>query len=48
MALPGASAYWAGFIISHGQTIGDENKGIFFDAPRSERAKQFLARILQY
>jgi hypothetical protein len=46
-ALPGVSVYWTGFV-DHGQIIGDENKGIFFDTPRSERAKQFLARILQY
>jgi glutamate/aspartate transport system ATP-binding protein len=34
--------------MDHGRIIEDEDKDAFFDTPRSERAKQFLAKILQH
>jgi glutamate/aspartate transport system ATP-binding protein len=34
--------------MDQGQIIEDENKEIFFTHPRSERAQQFLAKIIQH
>ena len=34
--------------MDHGRIVEDEKKDDFFDRPRSERAQQFLAKILQH
>ena len=34
--------------MDHGRIVEDERKDDFFDRPRSERAQQFLAKILQH
>ncbi|MCK6396517.1 MAG: amino acid ABC transporter ATP-binding protein, partial [Zoogloea sp.] len=34
--------------MDRGQIVEDDSKDAFFDAPRSERARQFLAKILQH
>ena len=34
--------------MDHGRIVEDERKDDFFDRPRSQRAQQFLARILQH
>jgi glutamate/aspartate transport system ATP-binding protein len=34
--------------MDQGRIVEDEKKDVFFDAPRSERARQFLAKILHH
>jgi glutamate/aspartate transport system ATP-binding protein len=34
--------------MDQGRIVEDDNKEAFFGAPRSERARQFLARILSH
>ncbi|WP_153110508.1 amino acid ABC transporter ATP-binding protein [Propionivibrio limicola] len=34
--------------MDHGRIVEDDSKEAFFDSPRSERAHQFLAKILQH
>jgi len=34
--------------MDHGRIVEDDNKDAFFASPSSERAQQFLAKILQH